>query len=550
MLLHLLREDLRHFRWPLVMWCAVVAAEAVATAVAPQTAGNEPLYAAVSTLGWVLYDALLLAMLFLVPIIVQAHPAVGSEAFWLTRPVPRQTVWLEKSVLLGAFMVVVPVAAQMILMATSRIPFAEAVRVATETAVARALLVAALMAFASTTASLPRFALALAAAVGAFLVWAVGSITLMELRGPSEPPAAVALPHLPNTMLPVYLELGLAVGLVLAAALQYLTRLRRIAVPAAAIAIVASFFGVDYLPEVRPPAPPTWTASTDRGRLVMRSPQLTFDRASAWPEGRDAWGGAVADIGVSDLPGGWIAELTLLDGSFTRPDGTTIEGRGFGSSLAGTSSMSFTPSSLLAMRELLGVERVVMRLPGSEGRVPALYARAADLQTAASATGRYQGRFAVSLTRLQVVRVLPLRTGAAFQDGSYRFTIADLDTAMGRSLRAGVIRASSALDSAPAPTFEFCARNRARSEAVLGWLTSASGYVPGIPGVSFGTFSRTGLQMEAADVVFQVPASEETPSITLDAAWFSQADLVVIRETFDGVIVRTLDVPHVRLDVR
>ena len=46
-------------------------------------------------------------MLVLIPAGVQTHPLVGSDAFWMTRPIPPGTRLVSKTVLLGTVIIAV-----------------------------------------------------------------------------------------------------------------------------------------------------------------------------------------------------------------------------------------------------------------------------------------------------------------------------------------------------------------------------------------------------------------------------------------------------------
>ena len=56
------------------------------------------------------------------PLVVQTHPLVGSDAFWMTRPIPPVTLMLSKVVLLSALFLVVRTLSDIAIMAAYDLP--------------------------------------------------------------------------------------------------------------------------------------------------------------------------------------------------------------------------------------------------------------------------------------------------------------------------------------------------------------------------------------------------------------------------------------------
>jgi hypothetical protein len=74
----------------------------------PALAANADARELASLLGDLVWFAQVLLMGVLVALVVQAHPVVGSDAFWMTRPIPPRTLPASKLVLVGVAVIAVP----------------------------------------------------------------------------------------------------------------------------------------------------------------------------------------------------------------------------------------------------------------------------------------------------------------------------------------------------------------------------------------------------------------------------------------------------------
>jgi hypothetical protein len=116
----------------------------------------------------------LLVMLGFIAQAVQAHPLVGTTAFWMTRPIPPRTLLAAKLVFLGIVMVLVPVFAEIVLMVVHGVSVESVIALALQAAVAQVFWVVLAMSFAALTPGLAQFflvcgAIPIAMALGLFL---------------------------------------------------------------------------------------------------------------------------------------------------------------------------------------------------------------------------------------------------------------------------------------------------------------------------------------------------------------------------------------------
>ena len=99
---HLVRADVRRFRLLLAGWVLIEIADTVFTGVHPFLIGDSRTSMTIGLLAMVLFFTRWLGMIAIVALVVQTHPLVGSDAFWMTRPIAPRTLLVSKLVLLGA----------------------------------------------------------------------------------------------------------------------------------------------------------------------------------------------------------------------------------------------------------------------------------------------------------------------------------------------------------------------------------------------------------------------------------------------------------------
>src|SRR5688500_10724874 len=159
-ILHLLKTDLRRFAWPIAAWVALTAAATVLQTTAPQLVSDLefwPFFAMSAALLWI---ARMLFAAALVVIIVQTHTAVGTTAFWLTRPIPRGALVTAKLLLALGSIVGVAGLADIALMIVFEVPVIDMIKVVLEWSIVRSLGVLAVMVVGVLTRNLAQFALA------------------------------------------------------------------------------------------------------------------------------------------------------------------------------------------------------------------------------------------------------------------------------------------------------------------------------------------------------------------------------------------------------
>ncbi|HEX4566962.1 MAG TPA: hypothetical protein VH138_10040 [Vicinamibacterales bacterium] len=552
MIRHLLATDVRRFRWTLAAWVGLVAAYASLISIHPDTIDNKAQFDALSTALLLLFFAVHLAPLVIVPMIVQADAAVGSEVFWWTHPIPPRALLAAKAILLGVAIVMLPASLELAAMLIAHVPPSEIARIAADTLLSSTVWLALLLVGSAVTPSYPKFALlGVSVVVGlaaCIVIWQ--TIVLIGARN-SSTMVSIGVGVAPETSdftsFVVFLA-GLIGACCAVLVLQYQRRQRLVSVPAGAGTVVAAFLAATWWPWplIQKPVPlPDWTAGV---RVRAVSAGATFDSPTSWmrPDNpRTVW----LPMRIDSLPPAWYASIRLDDGRYTLPDGIVIRTlvRGMSNLLPfeGTNE----PPQRVAVRQLLSVNRLGGSEPQMENSVVAIVASASDSRRMEGATAEYHGSFTVSFSRVEIAGVIPLRSGARFDGGVYQLTLRDMVDAGSNSVTFNGIetRATSLFDSHAADSYSLYAVNHARSEAIaassFAWsqLDNVAGYGVHVGGGGQG-FLRHGVGVSIVAANTSLPES-----IALDEDWLKNAQLVVVRTRQMGHIVRAVDLSGVRV---
>jgi hypothetical protein len=555
LLAHLIASDVRQFRLPIGAWLLTVTVVTAMTAV--RSSGPDPFMVnplvVIRELLWIVQ---VIFLVVLVPLIVQAHPPVGSDAFWMTRPIPASTLLAAKTLLLGLLTVAAPVAAKIVLMLFLHVPAADMAGVASEWALFYAIVLVLLMALAAVTPDLWRFALTCGSVLAAIALFMTIAIVIDMRRFDDGPPTAGGVVYGdPTSSVVGQLALVAAVFSLLIA--QYRTRSRVRAIPLGVAALLLSSAVVTAWPWpfLRPIIiPPAWSRDDSTLRLsadpesVVVQGEVPFGRRALWRSAR-------ARVAVSNLPAPWSATAGVVDASLDLGS-VTLTGAWSGHAsavLVGAGSigtMPRQPSAMVVLRDLLGVDRLfgTNMLPDDS---VVFFVRDADFKRHASSIGHYHGRFRVSLMRHEIEAVLPLQAGALHENRSYRFVVDRVDrTATGVAVVGRETHAFSIFGRRVRPSFEFYVRSRRVREAVNGGQYRPTGFHLVNRLNPFGD-----VHVEASpaflvrDLTMHVPPLYGRPEerVVLDDRWIADAELVVVRITPDGSVVRTLDIPRFSL---
>jgi hypothetical protein len=551
LLRHLVKADFRQFRWILVIWCGLVVTSATIHGGRPMFAEYSRPYELLGLLAALVWTGGLLVMLGFIAQVVQAHPLVGTTAFWMTRPIPPRTLLGAKLVFVCIVMVLVPVVAEMALMAAHRVSLETMIVLALQAAIAQAFWVFLAMSFAALTPGLAQFfllcgATPVAVALGLFLMTLAGSAVGWDLMAV---PAAFEQARAGAAFVVLTIIAAATLLLVL---YHTRSRARSVIVGAAMLLLALS------LPELlqRPvgidaSALPQWAATL---------PQPTMDPASILTERRSSTDDAIVRgrVALAGMLPNWSA-LAAVKSAGIDVGGTTIRttsgssGMMFGNFLsppAVSADGTAEPSTEAAVKHILGVDTVV-GMPASDSQLAELITiPQSDIGRFSSKPVHYRGTLTVSFSERTVAAVLPLRRGSTFTDGATRLEVTAFDVLAGQYVRVTVRESvgRTIVDETSPFGFEIYLRNAISREAVYGEYGSyRQDFSPSIlwP-VAVVTEGRPlGFRVDAIHV--QLPPYTSNVSMRLDPAWLDRAQLVIVRVRQGGSLERILDIPAVRL---
>jgi hypothetical protein len=566
LLAHLLAADARRFRLAIALWVLVAAATVAMQHWAVLLPIGTPGADAIGMASWLVWLSGLLLSCALVPLVIQLHPAVGSAAFWMTRPIAPRLMVLSKLVTVVVLFIMVPVLVEQIQMAVQRMPVGDMARVALQTALLRGLLLAALTVAAVLTPSLGRFALLCGGVLFAFAMLPVVVMLLEAWWPPRESYEFAALvagassfvipwPPTDYTASMVAMTV-LAIGGAVGAAVQYERRRVRdsLIVVAAVLAVAigaATWWPVSFL---RASAPtPEWAAHASAAQFSVDSGATRLERPAGWFLEQPRW---IARIParMSAAPAGWLATPRIVRGELSVDGGAQFSSGSAGdlSSLPDFDGRNPIDTSLQAV---LNVRRLS---PGGEMEVRpepsgiVLHLPAGAVSEKERRSGMFTGDVRVDITKVDVAGTVALKRGAAHQEGAYRLVVDDVrEMGSGILLRTRETAVATLLDRRPRPMYSLFLRNAARSEAVRGpghyGAVSHSGF-PLFSGVSVSMAGPGGFSYRAQDVFFDGRTKPNAAS-PLDRQWLSEAELVIVRATYNGSIPRTLEIREFPLTV-
>lgn len=555
LLAHLLAADLRRFRAVIAVWMVVVAAGAIVTLIWPVVPQRPGISRAVILIAFFLGLAHLLLSVALVPLIVQTHPAVGSDAFWTTRPIPPRTLFASKLALLSLLLLVVPIVLDLALMAIYQVPAVDIVRSAVQITMFRMLFLTALMCAAALTPNLARFAVLCGGALLLLaIVIAIGAAMAMSRMDEPEF-AAVGVGFTPivggpdgtSTLLEVVTFILAACALVW---VQYRGRsVRRSVATGVGLAIAGTYLASIwpwpvFYERLQVPAwtqsPAALTLTADPGSVgVVRAALVSRESASRWRDAR-------ATVWLDGVAPGWAATARLAGATLGFADGTQLVSRESLNPSALPTRDENIPPLRRTVRDALAVRRLFEGGPPRGENAIVFRMRADEFERVKSRTASYRGQFLVDLQSVEIAAILPVERDAMYQDGSYRFQIHEVQRAApGMVMRARVSNVNGTIfDIRPRPSYSFYLRNRQVSEAATGYLSEDETFIPlmllgfGRLGVS-ATWSGFGL----GTYLLRFSETQGYPSeaVRIDDSWFADAELVIVRTRREGSVPRRLE---------
>jgi hypothetical protein len=560
LILHLLSADIRRFRLMIGLWLAISVASTALEGVRPLFASYVFSMNPIGVAGDLIWLAKVLVGFVLIPLVVHTHPLVGSDVFWMTRPIPPRALMASKLTLLVAMIVLVPVACEMALMIAYKVPPQRMAAVAVQTTLWQVLYLTIVMALAALTRNLARFALLFGGLLLGLAVTAM--ITAAIAMSRMDDSAAVMMvavsvgPPAPNvddaTSGIVFLLVVVATGLALLM-VQYATRSsRRSAVVGVAGLVVAwalsSMWPWPLLQ--RRVIVPDWATNESSLMLSADSDSVEFGTEDLWTTRKPTWRIGRAQVRLEGIEPGWLPSVRMTGAVLDLQPNVHLSSSGFGYAVQVPIGSENNSPLRGVVRAALGVTRLAIQDSSEPQCAPVVAIRDADFTRYAPGIGRYRGSAAVELTREEVVATLPLQAGATFQEDAHRVVLDEVRLASkGLIVRARISDARTAFDRRPTPRYALYLRNQQRGEAVGSSIApmQSHGLLTGLlPGPAYGfepASGSSGFAMGGQFILFPPRyALTDKERLDIDERWIAGAEIVIVRETAEGSVSRPLEI--------
>ena len=560
LLRHILRFDLRRYRWLVAGWVTVTLATVTLQAWAPFVQlgrrAVEPVDLAI-TFGW--FAQILLAGVLL-PLLVHTHAATGTTAFWMTRPFPTSTVARSKLLSLSALFLGIPAMCDAVVMVLYGVPVVPLLLAIAEASLQRAAVLFIFLSIAVLTPNFVRFAVAiggmvLAAAV-IINVWVIVSMSQAKdmfayavLTVADVSP--LGSPYEPDPTPAVFATIAVILVGVLIVTHQYRTRATKrtiiIAIGGAVIALLIAFAWPWPILKATSEVP-AWTHDASSARMVTAREVVLMERGpdmdtpSPWRIGRGY-------VFVQGVPAGWLAITRLQSAVVTTQGGERIESRGIGYPSILQSGPGDNTSLNAGLKAILGVHAVVgPRLSPSESLVMMATPQQSTLDRAF--VGSYRGEFAIDLAEMSVAAVMPLKNGSTFHSGALRITLVEsrwYEAGVNISYRMSDVR-TSGFDRTLPDSYDFYLRSPSRRQATEAQqrFRGSAFFAPRFEVSGMHLSAASAFYADLREMNFSPNYYGTTAAVNIDRSWMDDAELVIVRTRRAGTIKRTLEVPQLQ----
>lgn len=542
---HITKKDLRALA-PLALLCVLLTVtHAIATAMPPSlTMAEHQRMALLWLLGIIPFMRMLLFAV-IGTLLVHADPLVSTDAFWLTRPIPRHALLASKLLSAGLLLALPSLLVQLALMTSFGVSVAGLADMAPDLALDLIVGTLFLLLAAALTSSLPNL-----------LIWAIGiviavwiALALMVRLAEDDPWAPQQIVPRPiDPTVGVVESVLLAIGLGVALWHMYRTRRRgrTLLLTAAAMAVPLlvgplwpgiSFYGGE------PQLQEGW--ARDAARSPMRLARNVREFKELGPYGlRNDFVQIAAPVVLGGVPDGFRPRAFTLEATVRAP---------YGASLASlrTDSTSVQVAAGLAIPALAAVDRGYM-MSDREGipieTWPVLFrVSPATLRQSGITVGEYEGRFQYSFERSETLATLPLGPGARYTDGPRSVALwpipgrndgcdIAIQTAGAKPRSHLMLRAELLYVFRHRPT-----GRPLRFDAMSAYTTGAFGRISFSPRESFSVANHT-LSLRFSRE--QVSPNAQDPLTCADV------DVTFVRESYAGRVERTLRIPEFHLDMQ
>lgn len=555
---HILSKDLRRLRWSVIGWCALVGARTlINTAGADIALGGLGPQLGIGQLSALLSLMYVLLLALLVSRLVHDEPLVGSDAFWITRPIAPSTLMTAKLAFAALFFLVVPLAGGVVVAAAFGTRAGDSARTIPVFVLNQLILVTVLMALAAVTPSLTRYILAIVGVIAAFVLMASTALVALLVTEEIGDGSDVGLPDPTPGVVG-----GTLIVLIALAVIVYQYRRRRLG---RALAIA----GIGVVVLIVVPERWTWSFAAQPRAETAAAPQdtpaLTVSLDGSRPRVNDAFifrrrtsprKDIAAHAIVTGVPPEFNVRAIVARSRLELPGGVVLQtGRdNSNAALLGVGGGSTTGRGMTVQAALGGV-RLLTRSNAMDGlsseQWPVLLrVDEGDFVRYRGEPGRLTANLDLIFERAIARGALPLADGATADISAMHVSIVRV---IRRATGCTVLLRRSYVESLfSVPRYRetmYVLRNKTRGEA------AGSDVQPLFQeGFSTGGFSMSaphvggrGFVLEQYELQFPARARPDGPLVDLDEAWLASSELVILEAIPAGRISRTVTIEGFRM---
>jgi len=296
LVIHQALKDIRSLRWMLVAWLTLLAALHVMAVMGTRVPPGELARDSTWSIAYVAIMAMTIGAFVVIPaLVMQNDPAVGTTAFWFTRPISRPVLIAGKLLVAISVFVVLPVLVDAITLLAAGVEVPSVLSTAAEALAIQAVWLLPVMALGALTTSLAQFALAALLEIVFFLALS----TLARLGRPMSFAASW------ETVTIVYMTALLVAAIALIVTAYWSRDMKR----ATVVAIAAPVFVLGAMMSWKWELPPSWpfAAGTQVGIAAKAA------RIPVTPNPNGETMAIPVDLSLSGLPPRQRQRITMED---------------------------------------------------------------------------------------------------------------------------------------------------------------------------------------------------------------------------------------------
>jgi ABC-type transport system involved in multi-copper enzyme maturation permease subunit len=564
-ILHLIIKDARRLRWAILVWTIVVAGTAALMVARPAIELQDYGLAIVASQLTSLVSLIeLVMMILIVSWLVHEDPAAARDAFWLTRPINPRRLSVAKLLIAIAVLVFLPLLGQIAVMRFFSLSASDIARATPSIVLTQAAWAMALVATASLTPSITRYAVVLVGALATFVVLVSTTIAIAVLLV-AEESQSVARPQvidpLPTIVMTV-IAIAASVALVV---FQYRYRRTRwsAAIASAGVVVILAIpmAWPSHVRQLSDPDPGSWARDEQRVVAVVgqKAPNVS-DEVSFRSRG-DSKKRVAVPLRLSGLPSDVYVETVQARSRYEVGGATLVSTTAGMATLHRAEGPGDSPSSAFsAMQGALGTVRLIGSGARDEYESWPVVLTVTDQEFAqfAHTPGRLTSTIDFYLARATVAGAVPLELGQTLSGDRRRIDVVGIDRrAESCMVTLRMVSVGPAFHPRVLSTDEFVIRNVARGEAAVGassrgFGSSSTSALDFVLGIALGGATHGGGNDPNAPGFSVTPLrsrfpAEDAATPPIDAAWLSGAELVRINTRYAGRLTRTLTIENFRM---